>query len=1069
MKLINNSLQFTQTGQLSSRHTSDIYETGSARSLPLSTRRSPSYLSHRSVDNDFSSSSYTTPRSYSRTLSHSGASDYGSSAGLPPSAISRTLPLRRSLKTFDRSPQSILPEYDTTGPGGGGGGSYHHHISSSPASSLRHSLYETPKYDSSSSYLTRLRSASRDRSDREGSVSSSANRVLRSLYPTGTSGEANGWDGGQNAVSPSSSITASSYSSTSGILAGGGTSISPVSTTVSLNSESLLSPNSSSYALDADNNSSSRLLSVQEKMNNYSQYYQSLTQSPYRRLPMASPSQIHANSSSSFGVGLSELRNSQPSVLSRPVAFQPQPNVVPLKVDPPPMEIALASSTSDDGSATPCIQSPVSNPLSSVTSPSISPPQMSSPGSIISPPKSQNVSPKSLEDAKAAKPPSSSIPRWPAVSVRQHRPLSISSFPDGPRASSVTRVMSPPPLPEKNGVGGMNGQDSSAYTAAIGIASLKKRDNSRATSVERITRLLERKSTPVREMPTNTVPAEPQLVKSTELPPATNGSNGVLNGDSEKSNATRKPKFLQSLEKKWEKLTNSNNQSKTDLVDSSLKNCKNDLDNVTSSGDHFNMDININLTSCSASPEPNQAGHTSEESSSHDDTKFNESVLIRRALSPEKKVKTSRLAAAGGTVGFMLGKFKRMEETPPPAGVTSNTSKIPTGRPPVGLNGVASGPLASRLGLGGRRSQLAYTGAASDSILSLTAKEMGRTADSTCGDTGLLRSAVAIAQEKRNFRQPKLEVKKDMPSSPEGPSSPSMLQTKVSSLPAPQIQIMDDPDPSNDTASLPKVDLSALSPISITESERTESDESGLSPNLAKSESADDADSVSDRILRKSFYNRFNATGIDRNRRSHSVTPGSSRRSLGSSGAANLRVNATGPSSSKGSPTAVTNTQPLRRSISPSASTVASAESKESSEQSSTQNRSPSPYWSSINKYNPNPLFKELLAAEDLRPTDIGKKTEYSRRITSKLSKLLREIESDLNSCQLTKSGSDDGDNDNLILTGLGGGGLASSNNTPLIPNRVTSPMTSTSMGPTPGQLSKRSSSRNGLGPETID
>ncbi len=478
-----------------------MYETGSARSLPLSTRRSPSYLSHRSVvDNDLLSSSYGSPRSYTRTLSHSAASsDYGSGRDMPPSSgVSRTLPLRRSLKTFDRSPQNILPEYDTTGPGGGGS-LHHHHISSS--GSLRHSLLDSSsKYDNHSTYLSRLRSASRDRSDREGSVvsggTSSASRIVRTLYPTGTSsGEANGWEGGQDAGSTSSSLAASSYSTTSGILAGGaGSSISPISTTVSLNSESLLSPTSSfSLEVDIPGSSASRLLSVQEKMNNYSQYYQSLTQNPFRRLPLASPSQIHASSPSSFGVGLSEIRNAQPPpILSRPMAFQPQPAVVPLRVEPPPplpMEVGPGSSTSDEGSATPCIQSPVSKPLSSVTSPSISPRQMVSPVTVSSPMKSpQEISPKSLEEIRASKPPSSSsIPRWPTVSVRQHRPLSISSFPDGPRASSVSRVMSPPPLqqPERNG----------EVSSSTGIGILKRRD-SRATSVERITRLLERKSIP---------------------------------------------------------------------------------------------------------------------------------------------------------------------------------------------------------------------------------------------------------------------------------------------------------------------------------------------------------------------------------------------------------------------------------------------------------------------------------------------------------------------------------------------------------------------------------------------
>lgn len=1008
----------------------------------------------------------------------------------PSSAVSRTLPLRRSLKTFDRSPQNILPEYDTTGPGGGGS-LHHHHLSSS--GSLRHSLLDSSsKYDNHSTYLSRLRSASRDRSDREGSVvsggTSSASRIVRTLYPTGTSsGEANGWEGGQDAGSTSSSLAASSYSTTSGILAGGGgSSISPVSTTVSLNSESLLSPNSSSFSLEVDSpgSSASRLLSVQEKMNNYSQYYQSLTQNPFRRLPLASPSQIHASSSSSFGVGLSEIRNTQPPpVLSRPVAFQPQPAVVPLKVEPPPMEVGPASSTSDEGSATPCIQSPVSNPMSSFTSPSISPPQMASPVTVHSPIKSpQEISPKSLEEIRASKPPSSSsIPRWPTVSVRQHRPLSISSFPDGPRASSVSRVMSPPPLQQAE----RNGVPAAEISPTTGIGILKRRD-SRATSVERITRLLERKSMP-REVnnATTTSATGGDTISQNKTKVGEEPTSHIMNGNAtaneiEKSNQSslKKPKFLQSLEKKWEKLTHSGSTAKVvEQHDETAKVVKPNVSEVKMNGNNNEMDMSI--LSTSASPEPNQAGATSEESSSHEDTKFNESVLLRRALSPEKKVKTNRLASSGGTVGFMLGKFKKLEETPPPSAssVASSTasSRIPTGRPPLSGNGASA--LTSRLG---RRLQMPYAGTTSDSVLTLTAKETGRNADISSGDeNGLIRSAAAIAQEKRRFQHPKLEVKKDIPTTQEGPSSPPVSQNaqKVFSPPVepPQIHIQEDPVHRLNDGEMPKMDLSSLSPISVSEGDRTESDEStGTNMKSDSANANDDAESVSDRILRKSFYNRFNASGhkqnnaIDRPRRSHSVTPGSSRRTMPNSATANLRVNSGGGTSpsTKGSGNGNGHPAPLRRSISPSASTVASAESKDSSDQSSSQNRSPSPYWSGLNKYNPNPLFKELMVTEDLRSNnDVGKKTEYSRRITSKLSKLLREIESDLNSCQLTKTGSgvsDDGDSSTLLLGdggsgvgALGGSVVGHLHSNSLIPNRVTSPIPATTSTGTGGFLKR--------------
>lgn len=958
--------------------------------------------------------------------------------------ISRTLPLRRSLKTFDRNPQNILPEYEST-PGVGG--------------LARHSLFDSKYHphdatSSGSSYLTRLRSASRERPEQ------TLSRVSRApLFPS-SSGEANGRDGGHDAVSSTSSITAS-YSAT-----GGSSITSPLSTGVSLDSEHLLSPNSSfSYHTDTGSgvstptSSAARLLSVQEKMNNYSQYYQSLTQNPFRRLPMASPSQIHSNSSA-FGVGLSELRNSQMSpLLSRPASFHPEHRTVvttPLKVEAPE---TLNGSMSDEGSATPCVQSPVSNTVSSVTSPSISPPQMSSPGTTSK----AEVSPKSAEEMRASKPPTASsasgIPRWPSVSVRQHRPLSISSFPDGPRANSVSRVMSPPPAQfEKNGVPPpVNGTTEPNNSAAV-AALVQKRRDARATSVERITRLLERKSMPREVPPSSSSATEPSKKKGAEengVPSAVTplaDTSGTGGGDVKPTQTSSKmPKFLQNLEKKWDKLTHSGGsvntngkESQDETTPMAVINTSSasqiqpvgTMSSITSNG----VAGNIHPTSFSPEPQPQTRG-TSEESSSQED-KINESVLLRRALSPEKKVKaTNRLAAAGGTVNFMLGKFKRMEQEPQVTSPVVGASKIPTGRPPMGTS-----TTGINMRLGGRRA-LPYTGTASDSVLTLTAaaKEIGRTADTSNGDeAGLINSAAVMAQEKRRLQQPRVDVKTDGPSNQEGSPqveqplrSPPHPQPTVPPPPTvvlgppPQIQIQDESSPkSSASSSMLKMDMSSLSPISVSEGERTESDESAGGAQ-AKSDTGsvaadDDGESVSDRILRKSFYNRFNATGIDRNRRSHSVTPASSRRSLGSSSGTSLRVNGAGGNVNGGAPKSGGGTSPggpsnLRRSVSPSASTVASVESKESSsDQSSTQNRSPSPYWSGLNKYNPNPLFKELMINENFRtPTDVGKKTEYSRRITSKLSKLLREIESDLNSCHLTKTGSgvsEDGDSSVLLL-----------------------------------------------------
>ncbi|CAL8132610.1 unnamed protein product [Orchesella dallaii] len=130
----------------------------------------------------------------------------------------------------------------------------------------------------------------------------------------------------------------------------------------------------------------------------------------------------------------------------------------------------------------------------------------------------------------------------------------------------------------------------------------------------------------------------------------------------------------------------------------------------------------------------------------------------------------------------------------------------------------------------------------------------------------------------------------------------------------------------------------------------------------------------------------------------------------------------------------------------PAASTVGSYDSKESSD---SRNRSPSPYYlSGLNKHNPNPLFKELItdpnkstSGSEFRASEVGKKTEYSRRITSKLRKPLREIESDLNSCQLAKTGSEisvDGVTAALLLgtgdgIGVGNSGTRHSLSSPVI------------------------------------
>jgi hypothetical protein len=118
-------------------------------------------------------------------------------------------------------------------------------------------------------------------------------------------------------------------------------------------------------------------------------------------------------------------------------------------------------------------------------------------------------------------------------------------------------------------------------------------------------------------------------------------------------------------------------------------------------------------------------------------------------------------------------------------------------------------------------------------------------------------------------------------------------------------------------------------------------------------------ESVSDRIFRKSFYSRFNS--LDRKK--------------------------------YGSGTAGSGTTSGIRTYSPNRSLTVSLPSHKALSGDG-KNASCSSLSPKINKYNPNPLFKELITDE--YKSNAGTKTDYSRRATSKLSKLLREIESDV-------------------------------------------------------------------------
>ncbi|XP_021957604.1 mucin-12 isoform X1 [Folsomia candida] len=1060
----------------------ELFETTSVRSLPVTlNRRSPSYLSQRSepYGSDRESVTPTPQRPYGRTMS---STDYATNSP----NLSRTLPFRRSLKSFNSQDH----DYSVDSVVGAIRG-------------LGQSLIDSPATFDPDSYLRQMRSDRAKSVGRELVVNREQNQNGNGLRDC-------------NSMARMTSISETD---------GGGSGVT--------GGEAVETP-------PPQTNDHPGRLSVQDKMNNYTQYYNSLTgASPVKRFP----SQIHAEN----GRGTS-----------------PSPNAIGLaRLRPSTMfETMNGSSSSSSG--------PVGNNNMAMTT--------TSAGMTNG---SDNVTPKLT----------TGIPKWPGVSIQQYRPLSISSFPSNEniggkqimgRASSVSRVVSPPPPPPPP-------PQTVATTTTPNSTNMNKKDISRATSVERITRFLERKSSVPREIQpvevgqTQSRPFSPPVPVSSSSPVPDSRSSPTV-----RNTANNKSKFLQSLEKKWDKFTGNGQQQQQQP----------EMDKT--------RPMSPTILSGHRSPPPQQQqfeddgdrGELSSTEISPDDNKISESVLLRRALSPEKKVKKF----GSGTVNFMLGKFKRFEEVtpPPPAANKFQISAAGNLKPPVG-----SGSVGSRIG---RRIQSAYAGAASDSVLTLSQRsnnfgnksgilvnngaevgQDGGNSDMQQPDPEIIRSGEAAQEKRRSLRPqpvnsralspemlnpvisrplspemnspsnsrplspPEFRPVNNRPLSPEvnypsttrplsppefrpvnnrplspdpnhtyRPISPEIMNNRPlspevttsttrplslfvtttiyntdpiystptlsssSQIPRPNGLITttlrsSSPIPTSQVKGQSR-DLGIISPEPIPHPERevitsksmtspphvtinrSPSDNPILSPSMLSPNSdsvttttgdlddsgsicsssdvrniLDEEESVSDRIFRKSFYPRFHEKGIKT--RSVSLNAATAaRKGLHP----NPQITNTPPPISNGhhhhhhhhhhrSNSQAKSVTPGggKTVVTPSTSSAPAAETSPTitttttngpamstlSTDNTTTTRAPSPHSLVINKYNPNPLFKELIT-DDFK-SDIEKKTEYSRRVTSKLSKLLREIETDLNTCSLTKKDDDDeGDDEDEILGG---------------------------------------------------
>ena len=510
---------------------------------------------------------------------------------------------------------------------------------------------------------------------------------------------------------------------------------------------------------------------------------------------------------------------------------------------------------------------------------------------------------------------------------------------------------------------------------AIAAGALPKRDF-RAASVDKITRILQQKSMSKDGL----APSKPAQ-NSFDMKSAVNATKVYAKGEDNnvkvakscmspkdekqsvceattmepdshnQSTKGNKPKFIQSLEKRWEKVTAPLTGAAIDRTESRSRMLTQSKD---SSEDLSNLD--------------------------------SESVLLQRAVSPEKKGKTR---FGGSTVGFMLGKFRKIEES------TTKTS----------VGGAKIAPNVSS-----RRALSSYAGASSDSVLTLP-KTFQPLAESRSNFAVTAQPQICSTSLKSPSVSKELSLEKtegnyeEASSQNQTHSSSNFRCTQKNSLiPRRNVQGVCNTVDANiwDTDCEQRLPIDVLpvgsrdtTPTNVyapqTVIDEKEYDESITTPTSDSLESSsicsekneiwgrsvlDEEESVSDRIFRKSFYPRFNslerkkpATRYLSNSASKANKPQS--RSARSLAGANQLSNDLGASESCTVTPAAATTAPTSRISEPQSAPI-----------------------DSINKYNPNPLFKELIT-EDLLVPQSSRKAAHSERVTSKLSKLLLEIDSD--------------------------------------------------------------------------
>jgi len=731
-------------------------------------------------------------------------------------------------------------------------------------------------------------------------------------------------------------------------------------------------------------------LSVQEKMQKYQDYYRSLSQAPLRRFqyPESNASSITETTTSPCSTP-----NNSYSAMNRISQSCERPRPSTLYV--------CNTSTSHNDTFSKNLGTREATPVTSIKN------RVSG---VVSPP--CILSSRTDSSNASTTNETTMMPKWPTASIKQARPLSISSFRDqSMRAKSMSRIVSPPPVapvPELRQNLSPTMREVEKVMSPPPEVKEPSRE-SRAKSVEKITRVLERKS----------VPRELENAKD---------SREMTSPD--KKNAPRtKTNFLKSLEKKWEKLKHGSSSGSN----------KSEAGSEHSSPASTPTPFSIRSP---ASSEANESERGSVTPTNMDDTLENEKIvsesdMLRRAFSPEKKPYSMKMGAS--TVSYMLGKFRKFEDSTPSSSTISKSGKPPTGAP----------------GKTGRRVQSVYAGAASDSVLMLSQTDGGKsrnygpgksmqanfqnnetvlngnnsetekcvpTADVSTKTEPNFQQTLPSKKEKQSFIGKFVPMKstsssnivanasagiqkqtgsatvsgssfiprfnKVAPATDNG-SKISEVVTTTNNM---KWAVPMDMEPTTPGIIVPQNESRAQSPNSNASdsldsssacSEKTESSTKGMT-------TTQDEESVGDRILRRSFYNRFNPH-VDK-RKNCSVSP-----SCPTNSAIRQSKSSGSSSTSKKKHEKSNSSKVLNGVVLSDSNNGANVASSSNKEICMTSNKPQSSAAALVlSKYNPNPFFKELINDDFNNKDEIGRKAEYSRRVTSKLSKLLREIEGDI-------------------------------------------------------------------------